>query len=412
MALHVNLGKGVMLGQIKEPAFSKPIMRLRPPETVVVPIFDFGAGSMLPVPRVGESIAKNAILAKSKNGAAWVISPVSGRLSRIERVAHPVIGNVLCAFINIRDNIPALEVKGHNPSSMTSAGVIQAARNACIFDESDGLPLFYKLQKAKRDKIMLTVADGIDDSPCVSSSLKIISEYGVDCADGLGFILKALDGGKAVLAAYDPGDLDMDSVLNTFGFVEVIRIAGGYPAWPRFVEEHCREPYLRVGVQALRALSLAVRTGQPQTETVITVSGDCIQNPCNVVVPTGTTIRYILEEVGLKKPLKYVILGDTMRGILCDNLDVPVFPGIRAITAVSELDHLPERLCINCGRCVSVCPHNLFPSLAVSMYENGENFDPSLYGGDRCDACGACAAVCPAGINVTEIVLGEKGFGY
>ncbi len=412
MAFAVNLGKGVFLPQCKEPAFSKSIMRIKPPEVAVVPIFDFGTGAMLPVPRVGENVAKNAILAKSKNGAAWVVSPVSGKLRRIERVEHPVVGSVLCAFINIKDSIPALEVRGHNPSSMTSAGIIQAARMACIFDESDGLPLFYKLQKAKRDRVMMTVADGIDDSPYVSSSLKIISEYGVDCADGLGFILKALDGGKAVLAAYDPGDLDMDKVLNTFGFVDVIRVSGGYPAWPRFAEQHCHEKYLRVGVQALRALSLAVRTGEPQTETVITVSGDCIENPCNVVVPTGTTVRHILEQVVLKKPLKYVILGDTMRGVLCPNLDVPVFPGIRAITAVSQVERSVEKKCISCGRCVDICPHNLFPSEAVRMYENGESANPAMYGGDRCDACGACTAVCPSGIDVTEIMLGEKGFGY
>jgi len=403
MPLKLNPADGVRFAQFKEQSFTRPLFRLRSPETVVVPLFAFGAGSMLPIPRVGENVAKNSMLARTRNSQAWVVCPVSGKLLRIERRNHPMMGSVLCAVIAVRDSLPALDSKGHNPSSMTPMGIVQAARIACIIDEVDGLPLYYKLMKGMKEDAQLIIADALDDTPYISSALKTVSEFGDEALDGVGMALKALDGGRALLAVYDSGDIDLNAVIKNFGFTDVCTVGGGYPAWSRFEEEHCRgRKVLRIGVQALRALSLAVRDGLPQTESMITVCGDCVESSANIVVPTGVTVEYILREVGMKRMPKYVILGDTMRGVTCDNLDIPVMPGIRGICAMSSLD-LPEksRSCISCGRCVEVCPRQLFVSEAVRLYERGAKKQAMRLDADRCDGCGACSAVCPSGIEIS-----------
>ena len=178
MPLKLNLADGVQLAQYKEQSFSRPLYRLRCPETVAVPLFAFGAGSMLPIPRVGENVAKYSMLARTRNNQSWVVSPVSGKLLRIERREHPMMGNVLCAVIAVRDSLPALNVKGHNPSAMTPMGVVNAARLACIIDEVDGLPLYYKLMKGIKEDAQLVVADALDDTPYISSALKTVSEFG------------------------------------------------------------------------------------------------------------------------------------------------------------------------------------------------------------------------------------------
>lgn len=406
MPINLNPANGVLLAQHKEQSFIRPLFRLRTPSEAMVPLFSFGAGAMLPIPRVGESVAKNSMLARSKNGQGWTVSPVSGKLIGIERIDHPMIGSVLCAMISVRESIPGLSTKGHNPASMTPMGIVQAARLACIIDEVDGLPLYYKLMKAAKENVQLIVADAMDDSPYISSALKTVTEFGEEACDGVGMALKALDGGKAILAVYDPGDINIETVIGNFGFVNVVRIDGGYPAWSRFEEEHCRgRSVLRIGVQALQALSLAVRDGIPQTDTVITVCGDCVESPANVVVPTGVTIDYILKEAGLKKIPKYVILGDTMRGVTCDRLDVPVFPGVRGICAMSELPPTARTIgCISCGRCVEICPRMLFPSEAVRLWERGAKKQAKRYSSTACDGCGACSVVCPSGIEISDVM--------
>lgn len=406
MPLKLNPADGVRFAQYKERSFSRPLFRLRSPETVTVPLFAFGAGSMLPIPRVGENVAKNSMLARSRNSQSWVVSPVSGKLLRIERRDHPMMGNVLCAVIAVRDSLPALDVKGHNPSTMTPMGIVQAARLACIIDEVDGLPLYYKLMKAIKEEVQLVVADALDDAPYISSGLKTVSEFGDEALDGVGMALKAMDGGKALLAVYDSGDINLNAVVGNFGFTDVCMVGGGYPAWSRFEEERFRgRKVLRIGVQALRALSLAVRDGQPQTETVITVCGDCVENAANVIVPTGVTVEYILREVGLKRFPDYLILGDTMRGVTCASTDVPVMPGIRAICAMSALDTPKKTVgCISCSRCVEVCPRQVFVSEAVRLYERGARKQAIKLGLTRCDLCGACSAVCPSGIEITAMM--------
>ncbi len=406
MPLKLNPADGVRFAQFKEQSFTRPLFRLRSPETVAVPLFAFGAGSMLPIPRVGENVAKNSMLARTRNSQAWVVCPVSGKLLRIERRNHPMMGSVLCAVIAVRDSLPALDSKGHNPSSMTPMGIVQAARIACIIDEVDGLPLYYKLMKGMKEDAQLIIADALDDTPYISSALKTVSEFGDEALDGVGMALKALDGGRALLAVYNSGDIDLNAVIKNFGFTDVCTVGGGYPAWSRFEEERCRgRKVLRIGVQALRALSLAVRDGLPQTESMITVCGDCVESAANIVVPTGVTVEYILREVGMKRMPKYVILGDTMRGVTCDDLDIPVMPGIRGICAMSSLD-LPEkaRSCISCGRCVEVCPRQLFVSEAVRLYERGAKKQAMRLDTDRCDGCGACSAVCPSGIEISSMM--------
>ena len=409
MKLHT--GKGVKLAQQKQQAFMRPVMRMNLPEIVTVPLLNFGTGAMLPIPRVGEYVPKNSMLARSKNSVNWVVSPVSGKLKCIERIEHPMIGSVMCASIIAKEGVHELETHGHNPSEMTAQGLIQAARMAGILDETDGLPLYYKLQLAARDRAMISVADGIDDTPYISSALKTVQEYGEEANDGLGMTLKVLNGGKAALAIYEPEGIDLDPIVGGFGFTDVVRMKGGYPVWPRFVEQYCGDrEYLRVGVQALRALSLAVREGRPQTETMITVCGDCVSSPANIMVTTGVTVEQILREVGLRCDPKYVILGDTMRGVTCDRLDVPVFPGIRGICAMSELPAPEKRTgCVSCGRCVGVCPRKLFPSEAVRLYERGSRQQAAKFGCEKCDGCGACSAVCPAHIDVADIMLELAG---
>lgn len=411
MAIKLYTGKGVSLEQQKKQTFQRPIMRLKTPELLMVPLLSFGLGAMLPIPRVGETIAKNSMLARSKNSVNWVVSPTSGKLRRIERIEHPLVGSVMCAFIEAKDSLPPLETHGHDPSAMTGQGVIQASRMACILDEVDGLPLYYKLQTAARKRVLMSVADAIDDTPYISSALKTVQEYGDAANDGLGLTLKVLNGGKAALALYAPDDISMENVASNFGFTDVVSMSGGYPVWPRFVEQYCgRGGYLRVGVQALRALSYAVRQGTLQTESIVTVCGDCVASPANVVVTTGTTVEQILRETGLKCDPKYVILGDTMRGVTCSRLDVPVFPGIRGICAMSSLPAPKRKMgCISCGRCVSVCPEKLFPSEAIRCYERNAKKQAASYSSERCDGCGACSAVCPSGIDVADIMLELSG---
>lgn len=59
--------------------------------------------------------------------------------------------------------------------------------------------------------------------------------------------------------------------------------------------------------------------------------------------------------------------------------------GFRYLPNVTTLE-LNEAICIGCGRCLEVCPHQVFAL---------QNSRASLVDKDACMECGACARNCP-----------------
>ena len=119
----------------------------------------------------------------------------------------------------------------------------------------------------------------------------------------------------------------------------------------------------------------AVIEGKPLISRVVTVTGDCIANPGNFIVPLGTSYRELIEAAGgyTKDPEK-VISGGPMMGKAVFSLDIPVTKGTSAILAMSK-DAVAESVpssCIKCGRCVSVCPGRVMPNLLADYAEHGK----------------------------------------
>lgn len=57
--------------------------------------------------------------------------------------------------------------------------------------------------------------------------------------------------------------------------------------------------------------------------------------------------------------------------------------------------------CLNCGKCVQVCPAKLSP---VMIMKNNQPYLESK----KCVECGLCSYICPAKINVREFVRKAK----
>lgn len=405
-----NTGKYVDLDQHKEPAFSAPLNSVPLRGCAYVPIYDPCGGNLYPVVRAGDRCARFSLLARTKNmtnriGPSWLMSPLSGYVEEITKIEHPVIGRTLCAVISPDDTIPPLPLTPHDLNAMTEDGVLRTIHQAGIIDEFDGRPLIEKILEAKESGIREITAIALDDSPYVSSALKTVSEFSMEVNDGISIVLKALNGGSAKLAVYDCDEIDLNLDADRFGFVELIRMRGGFPLVSKFKRQYYpKGNFLPIGVQALRSAAQALTRGLPQTNSIITVSGDCIKHPCNVVVVNGTPIEDVLRFVGVGKVPNYVIAGDTMTGVTVSDIKTPVIAGMRAITVMNSLSRPESSQCIRCGRCVTVCPMDLLPSEAMRLYELGEIDRAAEFGAQYCTSCGACSAVCPSSLEVARIM--------
>lgn len=148
------------------------------------------------------------------------------------------------------------------------------------------------------------------------------------------------------------------------------------------------------------AIYEAVRYGKPLIERTITITGEGINNPKNLLVKPGTLSSHLIENCGgLKDKNVKVISGGPMMGFALASLEVPVTKGASGIVALTASDIIHTRdfgPCIRCGRCIEACPMGLMPSMMSIYAEKGFYEGAKEYNLFDCFECGTCAFVCPS----------------
>jgi len=96
-----------------------------------------------------------------------------------------------------------------------------------------------------------------------------------------------------------------------------------------------------------------------------------------------------------------------MMGFAQSNLKVSIIKGVSGILGLNKKDinNGTQSPCIRCGKCVSVCPCGLNPSMLSilgekDMYEEAK-LDQNLF---DCAECGSCVYVCPAKRNIVQYI--------
>lgn len=152
-------------------------------------------------------------------------------------------------------------------------------------------------------------------------------------------------------------------------------------------------------VETIIAVHNAVINGQPLTERVVTVSGDAVARPGNFRVLLGTSHRELIEAAGgfTSDPEK-LISGGPMMGFAMVSLDAPVTKTSSSILAFKEdiVSRSQETACINCARCVEVCPSRIIPSRLADYAQRHDEEKFIAMNGLECVECGSCSYVCPA----------------
>ena len=115
----------------------------------------------------------------------------------------------------------------------------------------------------------------------------------------------------------------------------------------------------------------------------------------------------LVEEAGgFKNQPEKIISGGPMMGQGLYSMQVPVTKSSSALLCLTkdEVSASAETACINCGRCVSVCPAHLVPS-RLATYSNHQNEEAFVkWEGMECVACGCCSFTCPAKRHLTQSI--------
>jgi len=150
------------------------------------------------------------------------------------------------------------------------------------------------------------------------------------------------------------------------------------------------------------AVYRAFTEGIPAITRVVTVSGDCVHSPANLLVPIGVSFGEVFQRCGgFVRPPDKIVSGGPMMGQAQWSTSAPITKGVGGILALSSPIYQAGN-CIHCGRCVRACPMHLMPLELYRSISTGNLSEAEHYHVTVCNECGCCTWVCPARIPILQ----------
>ena len=322
------------------------------------------------------------------------------------------------------------------PKCDTKDDFIKAVRESGLVGLGGAsFPTHVKFNPGNLDECDTLIVNGAECEPFITSDHRNMLEHTENIASGIRLVMKYLDLKKCYVGIENnkPDAIEkMREALKDIKGAEVTELRSTYPQGAERVLIHeTAGKTLKAGqlpasvgcilsnVTSIMFVGEYFRTGMPLVKRTVTVAGDAIAEPSNVVVPIGTKYYDLAEFCGgYKSTPKKIIAGGPMMG-KAQNSDGSVV--VKNTGAVLFFDEKRAKAseptpCINCGRCYRGCPVGLMPKEFAKAFEAGDAkrlYDLKIM---ECMSCGSCSYVCPAKkplafINtLSKAMVKEAGF--
>jgi len=395
------------------------IERANEPKIVVIPMQQHIGAPCEPIVQIGDEVKVGQKIGEAKGFvSAPVHSSVSGKVLAVEPRLYSGGMAVLCIIIEsdmkntISDEVAA---KGAL-SGLTSEDIKNIIKEAGIVGMGGAtFPTHVKLAPPPDKKVDTVILNGAECEPYLTADHRLMLEYPEDVVFGLQALMKALGVKKGYIGIETNKPDAIEKVFEAAKGIEDIEVVALKTKYPQGAEKQlihaCTKREVPSGrlpadagvvvnnVGTAAAVAKAIKTGMPLIERIVTITGDGVSNPKNLIVKIGTSFREIIEQCGgFKGKVGKVIAGGPMMGITQFSLDIPAIKGTSGILVLSEEEaRLPEPSnCIRCGKCVEACPINLMPvNISTCSLANKHEQAEALNAMD-CIECGSCSFVCPA----------------
>jgi electron transport complex protein RnfC len=152
-------------------------------------------------------------------------------------------------------------------------------------------------------------------------------------------------------------------------------------------------------VTTIAFLGQYLKDGVPLIKKRVTIDGNAVGRPTNIIVPIGARIADVIGACGgYKAEPKKILMGGPMMGRAIFSDEVPIIKNNNAILAFDGPQALiaEESACIKCGMCTRACPFNLLPVSLAAAYEAKDADKLNALKVMQCMECGSCSYICPA----------------
>ena len=402
----------------KDLAKDQPIRRIKPKEILVYPLSQHIGAPASPIVAVGDTVLRGQKIAEAGGFvSAPVFASVSGTVKAIEP-RHVATGDLVNSII-IENDGEMKETDFHgveDVASLSKEQIIEKVKEAGVVGMGGaGFPTHVKLSPKEPDKIEFIIANCAECEPYLTADYRRMLENPEELIGGMKIVLRLFDHAKGILGVEDNKPDCIQKLKELTKDEERIEVMPLKTKYPQGGERQLI--YATTGrainskmlpadagcivdnVETLVAINRAVKEGKPVMDRIFTVTGDAVANPGNFEYCIGMSYAEILEEAGgFKEDPEKMISGGPMMGFAVFSLEIPTTKTSSSLLCFKKDDVSASEVtaCINCGRCVSVCPEQIVPSrlAKMSQFHDSESFEK--WNGMECIECGSCSYICPA----------------
>ena len=293
-------------------------------------------------------------------------------------------------------------------------------------------PTHIKFNPKNLDEVDTLIVNGAECEPFITSDHRLMLEDTEFIIKGIEATVKYLDI-KNVYIGVEENKPDAISRLREViekkglsGTIEVKPLKARYPQGAERVMVHeisgktlnagvlpAELGVLLSNITSIAFIGQYLETGRPLTTKRITVDGNAIAEPKNIIVPIGARIADVAAACGgYKAEPRKILMGGPMMGRAVYSDEFPIVKNNNAILIFDGPQALiPEETgCIKCGMCLRACPFDLMPVSMVEAYERKDVDRLKRLKVTECMECGSCSYICPARRPLSFTHKMAKGF--
>jgi electron transport complex protein RnfC len=418
---------GIHLPDRKAATAGLPVARGPMPGRLAVLLAQTPGEPSRPVVAAGERVLRGQLIAEPAGAlGAALHAPTSGRVEAIGRCPHPALVEAEAIFIApdgadqwapganlpLGEGVLAALKPGEIVERIRAAGLVGMGGAA--------FPTHVKLSPPAEGLIQVVILNGCESEPCLTADHRLMLERAPEIVRGLRLLMRSVGAARGIVAVEANKPDAFERLLREVRGVEGLECRMVAVKYPQGAERPLVRAVLgRAGtagalvqnVATAAAVADAVCLGRPLTERIVTVGGEGVDRPANLLCRIGTSVGELLAAQGVLPGAWRLVCGGPMAGLAQRTADVPVLKGTRAVLLLADRPAAAPGACINCGRCTDACPERLLPGRLSQLGEAGRFAAMAAGRAADCIECGACTWLCPADRPILEWIRQGKRAG-
>ncbi len=419
---------GVHPHDMKALSKDKPIEVLPLPKELVVSLSQHIGAPAKCIVEVGDSVVRGEKIGEASSFvSAPVHAPASGKVKEIRKTT--LSSGTVC---------DAVVIECDEEQSVTFDKRFEwrnlSSEELCLIVKESGIvgmggaqfPTAVKFAVNGR-KVEWLVINGVECEPYLTCDYRLMKERAKSILEGVEIVKKILNPEKIVIAVEENKEdaaLLVEKTAQDMSLkLEVDLMKMKYPQGDEkqllaaITKKEIPSGKLPLDIGAIvcsissvNAVFEAVVYHKPLIERVVTVSGELIKEPKNLVVPFGTSFETLFDYCGgdREKANEY-IAGGPMMGFDMPDLTCPTIKGNNGLLVLKSEKKTHIFPCMHCGKCAQHCPMSLTPNNMYRYITHGMYKEALDIGLMDCKECGCCAYSCPSGLDLVQTFkLGKK----